>query len=194
MRVYREYTVTSSREILCLFKCEKCGEMNLTKLMISGQAQYDDRSAGFRKATVDARMEERNRLAKGEAADQLEGLIADLELNLSLKTLLNAGIRCKCHKCGKEPWWTMKILRTLVLYATLLSMLAFIMLLLFSGLNGPIVVPTIAAAVLCWAGYLVYRRICSKRVETRELPLFAENIEKMREKKNKSTTYMNFSI
>ena len=115
MSVYHVYTITNSKEILCLFKCEKCGEINLNKVKIYGQAQYNDRSAGFRKATVEAKMAERNQNASSQAADQLEDKIANLELNLSMKALNEANISCKCGKCGKEPWWTMKIMKILMM-------------------------------------------------------------------------------
>ena len=196
MRFYTVYTITKWKEILCLYKCEKCGEMNLIKTRIKGQGQYDDRNAGFRKATVEANIDNRNQNANAAASDNLEDTIADLELNLNVKVLCKAGIRCKCRNCNKEPWWTMSKLNMVKKLATCLSWPAFILIIFGFKLDIqiPITFWALLAAIVCWGLFVLLWKFNEKRLENKLLPIFAENVEKLRERKDRVVEYKNVSI
>ena len=196
MSIYHVYTITKSKEILCLYKCEKCGEMNLIKTRIKGQGQYNDRHLGFRKATIEANKDDRNRSANADATNSLEDTIAGLELNLNVSALKKAGIRCKCRNCRKEPWWTMSKLNMVNKLATNLSLLAFILILVFFNQKIPITYWVLLAAtlVICWGLYFLLLRINEKKMEKKLLPIFAESVEKLKEKKDRFAEYKNVSI
>ena len=194
MGAYTVYTLTKSREILCLFKCEKCNHTNLYKIKISGQGRYDDRNAGFRRATVQNRMAERSEEASSLATDQLEDNIANLELNLSVGVLMKAGIRCKCNKCSKMPWWTMSKLNLLKVLAKWISILALIFAVLTYGNYGAAVFLAIPAVLLCWGAFWGYWKFCEHQFENRTPPIFADSLEKLRERKDNYIEYKDVSI
>ena len=198
MSVYHVYTLTKSKEIYGLYVCEQCGETNLFKTQIKGQGSYDDRGAGFRKATVASRMEERNDRANACADNKLYETINNLKLNCSLNVLEKNPIKCKCRKCGKEPFWTLSTLLLIKKIAKIVTGLAVAAALIFSSTknvstNWKVIGP-VAAAALCWIAYFAYRAVCSKQFASKTLPVFDDSIESIRDRIKRLVGYENVSI
>lgn len=103
------YTVKKKRSAYVLFRCSYCDQIALQKVMMTAQSGYDDRGSGLGRNYRD-NMEERARLADGNADDVMDTYLADLRENKSAKVYLKTKFRCSCPHCGKrEPWARMNV-------------------------------------------------------------------------------------
>ena len=188
MTVRTQYTYTARRSILCLFACDKCGEINLCEVSVSGSGTYNDACA-FRRS----KLEDRKERAEMYAGSEMESNIYDLCQGMDINTLRKRNFHCKCKKCGKSPYWTFSALPILKAIS-MISLVLLIVALLSEHLNGVFRYACIAAAVLAWAGRFIYLYVNNAKSKSCAYPLFGENIEELREKAARSVAYRNYSF
>ena len=97
MRFYTEYTSTFSKDILCLFKCNKCNKISLSTAKVFGQGRQSTRYT--RNSFVDAEDQ-----AQGEAQGNLENYIQELKEQPNIDIIYSSHIQCRCSNCGKAPF------------------------------------------------------------------------------------------
>lgn len=98
------YNLTKRRTTFALYRCSHCNQLALQKVMMMAQASYNDKKSGFGQRHY-ATMEERARLADGNADDVMDRYLAEMRENTSAKVYAKARLSCACPHCGKrEPW------------------------------------------------------------------------------------------
>ena len=193
MRLYTEYTSTFSRDILCLFKCNKCNKINVSTAKIFGQGRQSTRYT--RDSFVDAEDQ-----AKGDAQGNLDIYIQELKEQPDVDKIYSAHVQCRCPNCGKAPFWTFPARHFFPLaskVAVIVLLLLFIaagMSLIKGKINEVVFWICISIIILRFIVEMIYTSINKKRFNTIPLPLFAETLSELKEKKIRYQYYKDFEI
>ena len=98
------YNLTKRRTTFALFRCSHCNQLALQKVMMMAQASYNDKKSGFGQRHY-ATMEERARLADGNADDVMDRYLAEMR-EIGVKSWVEKQTKQHtCQICGKLKLW-----------------------------------------------------------------------------------------
>ena len=187
MAVYYRYTLTSKKNIYCLFKCEKCGKLNITKVEVRGRSQYSTRGAYTRR-----RLEDRKEQAEMYSKSDMEENAFELSNGANYNLMKELQLRCQCEECHKAPSWTFRLLPLLKKLAdiTLIPFLLLFLATLATNDRATYLVWILGGiAAAAWAARLLYPVICEANCKRHSSPLFAESVEELKAKASRYIEY-----
>lgn len=180
-----EYRVTTSKEMMALYRCARCGKVVLHRVILKRRADVKNLNR------LDSR--------QGELSQQLHRDAAALAANRSPLTFLGKTIEGKCPNCQeRQPWMCMSYF----LWRMLIAIFAITAIATLLGDRarqmGPVVIAALALSVAALVIHAAVMLIATKRISqnnpifladtVNEIVLKAANkqeyIDELRESKN----------
>lgn len=177
MGIYHSYTLTNKRGAVAVWKCSKCGKVNIGVGVVSASSSYNDKGAftsmGVQKRADAAKDALKNNMAQAYANAFQKTRSGDYsEFDLS---------QCKCEGCGNaEPWSIGKKSISYIIAGKLASIcgtLAIMMTMLFlyfltdNFFAGGLLYVDLAVAGIALAGFIASKVIIKEQIkQTLSLP------------------------
>lgn len=168
---YVQYTIKNNQGVIVVYRCSKCGEINVTVQRLTSQAMYTSKGTWTKKG-----LEKRENAAKNVLKERAAEVLSKAKGTIRIKDYKELNLRGVCSKCHhKEPWSRIisPIVEVLCYFGALIGIAT-----VFFALNGAINFTTVLTLLACavpfaWKyGKIV---ICEKKISL----LDEENLPKV---------------
>ncbi len=196
-----QWRLTGSKELLALYRCEKCGKVNIGPITLTMQHTYDD-TAWTSAGRANQRSMNEAKLRQG-----MDAIFTDLLDGGNAKVFPKAQLKCACSQCkAKAPWARVDYTWTKIGMALLGIGCVFLILLAFGrdwfGLDHisyrmawqcrrfvPLALGILGACAVAWGAHFAVMMSRIKKNMNTCPPIFSRSMEMLRKKAEKYEAY-----